>query len=58
MGVLTGVKSDRARVNLLKMHRLLEFEETFSLYIEGKATSAQVKIRAEKMLEIGLPKLK
>lgn len=46
------------RLALLKIHRLLEFQDTFDKYLEGKATAAQVKDRAEKMLEIGLPRLR
>ncbi len=45
----------RSRLRLMQCHRLLIFEEVFSLYLEGKASAEAVKLRATKMLEIGLP---
>jgi hypothetical protein len=42
----------------VRLHRLLEFETTFSAYLEGKATAAQVKYRGDLMLKVGLPRLK
>ncbi len=47
-----------ARYQLLKLHRLLEFEKVFSLYLQGKTTSSHVRQRARKMLEVGLPRLR
>jgi len=55
--LFAGVRGT-ARLNLLRLHRLMEFERIFSEYLEGKATATQVKARAKKMLEIGLPRLK
>lgn len=55
--IAPGVKG-KARTQLLRLHRLLEFEKAFTAYLEGKATSDHVTARAKKMLEIGLPKLK
>jgi len=46
------------RLEIVQLHRLLEFDEVFGLYLEGKATAEQVKRRADKMLEVGLPKLR
>lgn len=48
----------RKRLQILKIHRLLEFERVFSSYLEGEASASYVRLRAKKMLEIGLPKLK
>ncbi len=45
----------RARIKIMQLHRLLEFERVFTMYLEGKVTSEYVTIRAKKMLEIGLP---
>ena len=47
-----------ARLQLLKLHRLIEFEQTFTRYLEGWATTAQVQYRAKLMLKCGLPKLR
>jgi hypothetical protein len=55
MGLLTGIKKGRGRVKLLQYHRLYEFERTFTAYLEGQATAAEVKRRADLMLKIGLP---
>lgn len=55
MGIATGVHNDRARVKLLQLHRLLQFEEAFSSYLEGTATASHVALRAKKMLQAGLP---
>lgn len=44
------------RVALLRLHRLLEFERVFSLYLEGKTSAQHVRKRAELMLAVGLPK--
>lgn len=57
MGVLTGVRG-RQRLPILQLHRLLEFQKTFDLYLEGKATATQVRLRASKMLQCGLPRLR
>ena len=57
MGITTGV-SDKAALRLIQLHRLLEFERVFTLYLEGKTSAAHVKARAAKMLEVGLPRLK
>lgn len=57
MGIVTGVKGG-ARLQILRLHRLLEFEKAFSAYLEGKTSAAHVMARAKKMLEVGLPRLK
>jgi len=48
----------KKRLALVRLHRLLEFEAAFDGYLSGRVSAAQVKIRAEKMLAIGLPKLR
>ena len=57
MGIATGIKG-RDRLKVIQLHRLLEFERAFTLYLEGKVSSVYVTARAKKMLEVGLPKLK
>jgi len=47
-----------ARRELLKAHRLIEFEKTLDAYFIGHANADDVKRRARKMLEVGLPILK
>ena len=46
------------RLQLLKLHRLIEFEQTFTRYLESRATAAQVQYGAKLMLKYGLPKLR
>lgn len=58
MTVIPKKLRGRSRKSVVQMHRLLEFEKVFDLYLEGKATSRQVEERAKKMLESGLPVLK
>ena len=57
-GIAPGVKNSRARLQILRLHRLLEFERVFTLYLEGKTGADHVTARAKKMLEVGLPRLK
>jgi len=57
MSVATGIRG-RARLRVIQLHRLLEFEKVFSAYLEGKASAVYVKVRAKKMLEVGLPRLR
>lgn len=57
MGIATGAKGG-GRYSLLKLHRLLEFERVFTLYLQGKTSAAHVTARAKKMLEVGLPRFK
>jgi len=47
-----------ARLQALKLHWLIEFEQTFTRYLEGRATAAQVQYGAKLMLKCGLPKLR
>lgn len=54
MGIATGLQGSAKR-RVVQLHRLLLFEQTFTKYLEGKATALQVKQRAVKMLESGLP---
>lgn len=53
-GLLRGLRG-AARVRLLQMHRLLQFEDAFNRYLAGTVSADQVRERARKMLEIGLP---
>ena len=46
----------RLRLKRLRIHRLLEFQRAFDLYLEGMADADYVKARAKKMLEVGLPR--
>ena len=55
MAVLRGVKNGRARLTLLRMHRLLEFQAAFDEYLAGRCPAAHVTDRARKMLAAGLP---
>jgi hypothetical protein len=57
MGIATGIKG-RARWKSLQLHRLLEFEKVWDDYLTGRATAAQVRDRAKKMLAVGLPRLR
>jgi hypothetical protein len=57
MGVATGFHG-KGKLEVIKLHRLVEFERVFSLYLEGKTTAAHVQARAKAMLEVGLPRLK
>jgi hypothetical protein len=54
---LRGVRGGN-RIAILRLHRLLLFEETFTAYIEHRDTAAHVAYRAKLMLEIGLPRLR
>jgi hypothetical protein len=56
-GQFNGLRG-KQRLEIVQLHRLLEFDEIFGLYLEGKATAEQVKPCADKMLEVGLPKLR
>jgi len=56
-GIAPGIRG-RARIRLLRLHRLIEFERVFSLYLEGKASADHVRARAKKMLEVGVPRFK
>ena len=55
MAVLRGVKNKRARLTLLRMHRLLEFQTAFDDYLAGRCSASHVSMRAKKMLDAGLP---
>jgi hypothetical protein len=55
---LTGHLNPAASRQILRLHRLIAFEEAFTGYLEGRTSAEQVKVRARKMLSIGLPRLK
>lgn len=55
VGVLSRVRG-RDRLALLRLHRLMEFNEAWDKYIAGQVTASFVKHRANKMLAVGLPK--
>ena len=55
--IAPGVKG-KERKAIVQLHRLVEFEAAFSAYLEGKASADYVRVRARKMLEAGLPRLK
>jgi hypothetical protein len=46
------------RLAALRLHRLVEFERVFDLYLKGKVPASLVTIRAKKMLAVGLPRLR
>jgi hypothetical protein len=56
-GEFNGLRGQQ-RLEIVQLHRLLEFDEIFALYLRGQATAEQVKLRADKMLAVGLPKLR
>jgi len=56
-GEFNGLRGNQ-RLEIMQLHRLLEFDEIFGLYLEGKAAAEQVKHAADKMLEVGLPPLR
>ena len=51
-------RKGEAKLQVIRLHRLLEFERVFTLYLEGKTNADHVTARAKKMLEVGLPRLK
>jgi len=54
MPIATRIRGP-ARLKVLQLHRLLEFERVYTRYMEGKTTASHVKARATKMLAVGLP---
>ena len=48
----------KAKLQNIKLHRLLEFERVFTAYLEDKASAEHVTARARKILKVGLPRLK
>ena len=57
MGLATGARGGE-RLLVMQMHRLLEFQKVFDLYLSGKVDAKKVKERAQKMLDVGLPSFK
>ena len=51
-------RKGEARLQIIRLHRLLEFEWVFTAYLEAKTSADHVAARARKMLEVGLPRLK
>ena len=58
MSVIGSVKCPKARLNLLRMHRFLQFEHTFDKYLAGEVPAAYFTARAKAMLSAGLPRLR
>ena len=58
MGILTGNRHSGGRQGALQLHRLYEFEKAFNEYLVGRCPASRVKNRAEKMSQVGLPRLK
>jgi hypothetical protein len=56
MGVTTGYHG-QDKLMILRLHRLLAFQEVWDKYLKGDSeiSAIQVKDRAKKMLEVGLP---
>ena len=46
------------RRSALRLHRLMMFELAFDGYLAGRVPAAVVSIRAKKMLQSGLPRLR
>ena len=57
MGIANGAKGGE-KLRIMQLHRLLEFEKAFSLYLDGKVPAARVTERAKKMIAVGLPNFK
>ena len=55
MSPAIGRVRGNGRLRLVQAHRLVEFSRVFDEYLAGKATAAEVKARATKMLQVGLP---
>ncbi len=51
-------RKGEARLPIIRLHRLLEFERVFTLYLEDKTSADHVTARARKMLGVGLSRLK
>lgn len=54
MAIAPGIKGT-PRLQLLRLHRLLEFQRVFDDYLVGNASAEDVRERAKKMLACGLP---
>jgi hypothetical protein len=57
MWIITDIKG-KPRLEVFKLHRLLEFERVFDLYLKGEALASLVAARAKKMLAVGLPRFR
>jgi len=60
MGIIEGSreKGNKARLNVLRMHRLLQFEQTFDKYLSSEVPASYVTVRAKAMLSTGLTRLR
>jgi hypothetical protein len=47
-----GVKKGKARLTLLRMHRLPEFQNAFDAYLRGECTAVYLSDQAKKMLAL------
>jgi len=56
MGIIQG--RGRGRLGVLKIHRLLMFQQAFDDYCEGKVPASYVTARWNKLKACGLPRLK
>lgn len=48
----------KSRRTLMQLHRLIEFEKAFDAYLAGRVGPKFLKFRAQKLLAIGLPRIK
>ena len=55
--IARGTKG-RVKLQIVRIHRLLEFEKAFNRYLAGDCSADFVTYRARKMLEVGLPQLR
>jgi len=57
MGLTRGLHGG-SRMAILKLHRLLMFQQAFDDYVAGKVPASYVTARWNKLKECGLPRLK
>ena len=57
MGITTGIRG-KQRMEVLRLHRLYEFQRVWDLYLQGKTDAAHVTRRARLMLKARLPHLR
>ena len=56
-GQFNGLRG-QPRLEVLKLHRLLVFQEAFDLYLKGECPSSYVTARWLKLKAVGLPRLR
>ena len=56
-GQFTGLRG-QPRLEVMRLHRLLIFQQSFDLYLKGECPAAYVTARWLKLKEVGLHKLR